>query len=794
MFYKFKMLGNHWFIMFSKNGENTFIYDDIDALRSFICENKAEIFISGENYNYDNKMIESLIGIDINTFPVSLDVTQEIVGGNNVKLDNCLANMNRKVFNYNISDDLSDEDLSKVIEELTYKIDFIKELYSKRIDYFEWRLGLIKEYGLPIESLHYSSGKLMEEIVSFNGNKMNSICIDPNLQKYIDSMPEVKKLADRLINTGINGQTVEFGDVLANISGFGLKSSCDNLCDTSGDNNYLYIDFNSFGPSIIINNGWLNELCDYPERYREVRDRRIDLKAKKDKFQSYYKGLINEFIGYIASSKNDSYDKNLVTSQVINGVLVIYTLYKLIEKYDVDVIEINTDGMIIKSHKKHNESIKYITQKMCKDLNMSCDVDVIKKIVHRNMQNYCVEFDDGSIKTIGAFNSMEKEMFKPSGKIYLSDALVDYYLNDKKDIMDIINSLVQKNDPVIFQELINKTSKSAPIYTCENGEIVELTSSVTRVVAVKDESKKPLYKKNSSGKLVPYNSKVKFEVVNDGLDNFDMSRLDLNYYFNEVKRNIVATSGRKVAMVDIDGTLVEDQDRKEVLIETLNEMKINMSEEEINYLDGSLGWAYLEFMSTCKKEKAHGNVETFALAIKNKCSRILGEDFDYVRFANIYLKEEEKQAERDTKVFSTVEEGINKLKCQGYDISIYTNGLPLVQKAKLKHLSFVGDIIHVGDLSNSYAKSSVKGYTDQLEQLKVKTGLDEVIMIGNGSSDVVPKTLNIPTFILLNGRSVDDLSKKIRNCNPKDGVYVVEDMVEVAKTLSKGSIKKQKNK
>ena len=121
-------------------------------------------------------------------------------------------------------------------------------------------------------------------------------------------------------------------------------------------------------------------------------------------------------------------------------------------------------------------------------------------------------------------------MFKPSGKIYLSDALVDYYLNDKKDIMDIINSLVQKNDPVIFQELINKTSKSAPIYTCENGEIVELTSSVTRVVAVKDESKKPLYKKNSSSKLVPYNSKVKFEVVNDGLDNFDMSRLDLNYY------------------------------------------------------------------------------------------------------------------------------------------------------------------------------------------------------------------------------------------------------------------------
>ena len=64
-------------------------------------------------------------------------------------------------------------------------------------------------------------------------------------------------------------------------------------------------------------------------------------------------------------------------------------------------------------------------------------------------------------------------------------------------------------------------------------------------------------------------------------------------------------------------------------------------------------------------------------------------------------------------------------------------------------------------------------------------------MIGNGSSDVVPNTLNIPTFILLNGRSIEDLSKTIRNRNPKDGVYVVEDIVEVAKTLSKGSIRKK---
>ena len=29
MFYKFKTIGNHWFIMFEKDGERSFIYDDV---------------------------------------------------------------------------------------------------------------------------------------------------------------------------------------------------------------------------------------------------------------------------------------------------------------------------------------------------------------------------------------------------------------------------------------------------------------------------------------------------------------------------------------------------------------------------------------------------------------------------------------------------------------------------------------------------------------------------------------------------------------------------------------------
>ncbi len=799
MFYKFKSIGNHWFIMFEKDDKRYFIYDDVESLRKFFNENKDSLFISGDNYHYDNKKIVSLLKCgtldgdvsytDTNSYlPISLDVTQEIVRSNDVRLDNCLLNLNRRVFNYNVSDEIQDSELKKVIEELKYKLDFIKEIYSLRKDYFDWRLGLIDEYFLPDEFVFHSKGRLMEDIVSFNGNKIHSIQIDKNLSKYMEEFPELRNLFDKIVASKQEKFVVNFGKTPVSISGQGLKDGLKNVVDNTGNNNYLYIDFNSFGPSMIINNEWLKDICDYPERYEMLRDRRIKLKSEKKIEQKYYKRLINSFIDCFNNKDSKGYNPNIGKSVVINGALIMYLVYLQIEKLGVDVIEVNTDGMIIKTDKGNNSKICEIVNNICNRLNMSCDVDEITKISHKNTQSYCVEFADGTVKKIGTFGKMEDDLLQTNSKKYLSECLLNYYLNNDNDIMNSLMNVFYRNDPTLFQEIINRNSNSSPLYIFEDGELVELTSSSNRIIAVKDEPKNKVYKLNSSGKLVPYNSKVNFELVNDGLDNFDMNRLDLDYYFKEIKRNIVATSGKKVAMIDIDGTLVEDQDRQEVLVSTLKKMKINLSDEETIKLGKEMDWAYLEFMSACKKEKGFGTVENFSVFIKNRCSSILGEKIDYNKFCKTYIKEEVDYAKKETRICPGVEEGIQKLKCQGYDIAIYTNGLSLVQKAKLNHLSFVGDIVHVGDLSNSYAKASKKGFVDQLGQLKINLELDDVIMIGNGTSDLVPKTLNIPTYILLNGRNEETLSKTIRNRRDSGGTFIVDDMVEVAKSLRKKPI------
>jgi len=800
IYYKFKLIGDNWFILFENNGKKDFIYNDREALIEYFNSNKDCIFVSGDNYFKDNYMLASIIkngnpndDIDYdemqNLLPVSFDVTQEIVRSNPVKLDTCLMNLNRRAFNYKISDSLNLKELEKVYEELDYKVNFIKELYAYREDYFKWRLDLIKEFNLPIKFVTHSKGRLMEDIVSFNGAKKNGITIDTNLYSIISKDNEMINLLNRLVNVKTESKTLNFGDLSVNIGNQGLLGGRDNYVDTTGENNYLYIDFNSFGPSIIVNNKLLDGIAEYPERYAMLMDRRIELKSKKELSQKYYKRLINSFIDCFNIEESLGYNPDVYKSIVINGVLVMYYLYKQIENLGIEVVEVNTDGMIIKCPENVNDEIRNIVNNLCKKLNMSCDVDKITKIAHRNVQNYCIEYEDGSVKKIGYFGKMENETLQTNSKKYLGVCLLNYYLNNEHNIMDKLKEILSSNDLTNFQEIIQRSSNSSPLFIFRDNEWIELTGNANKFVVVKDESKTPVFKKNDKGELVPYNTKFNFELIEDNFSNFDINRIDLDYYFKQVLSKVEATSGKKFAIFDIDGTLVEDQDDKVIIKESLKKMKIKLDDNDLEKFADKVHFSYLKFMSKCKSRKGYGSVENFAEFCKDECLSVLGETFDYNLFSKVYFSVAEKMAKKEINVYDGIEEGIKELRCQGYRIAIYTNGILKVQKAKLQHVPMCGKIIYIGALDNSYAKSTIKGVSDFANTIKADLKQDEIVMIGNGSSDIFPKTLNIPSYILLNGKDAKWLPKTIKNRAEKDdGVIIASDVRDVSKKLRKKPI------
>lgn len=557
VYFKFKNIKNHWFILFEDERENKdFIYDDIKALETYFKDHQKYIFISGGNYYNDEMLITSLIknrdlvskvtDEDVEKImPFSLDVTQEILKSVNLNLDLCAVNIGKKVFNYNISDQkLSSDDLNHVLEELSYKILFIKELFTSRTDYFNWRLQLIEEYQLPLTCIRHSKGRLMTDIVNFKKDKKieeHGFMIDPHLEKYIKSSSLLSSLYLKFLNHEKleSKEAVEtiFGNCFVKFIGQGIKGGLKNYIDCTGKNNYLYIDFNSFGPSILINNHWLEHVSDYPLRYQQLRDRRIWLKEKKDDTQEYYKRMINSFIDSFFNPDSDGYCPKIGKSISITGYLIMALVYEKLSNYNVEVIDANTDGLIVKCEERYNKVVKQTIKKLTDEFHMSCDVEVVKKISHKNTNDYCMLFEDGTVKKIGIFGKKEDQILQSNSMRVLSEPLVNYYLFHQNQIIrSTIESYLRKNDVTAFQKVMRKNKRSKVLYTYQNGEYIELTSMANRLFVVSDSSRNPVYVKKDD-KFVLYNSKVNYEVVND-LTDFDIKRLDINYYQQLVEHQI----------------------------------------------------------------------------------------------------------------------------------------------------------------------------------------------------------------------------------------------------------------
>ena len=105
-------------------------------------------------------------------------------------------------------------------------------------------------------------------------------------------------------------------------------------------------------------------------------------------------------------------------------------LYRLLEPFGISLIECNTDGLIVKCDKKKISSIRKTVSDLATKLNLSCDVDEVRKIVHFDEQNYIMEFNNGKIKHLGVFGAFQENPFYVTGIRAVDAALREYYLND----------------------------------------------------------------------------------------------------------------------------------------------------------------------------------------------------------------------------------------------------------------------------------------------------------------------------------------------------------------------------
>ena len=802
-----------------KTGEYKVIINSRFDLKDFLDEHKDAILIGANNYIDDDKLLASLVKepffirqVDDNDIasilPITLDVTQGIVRNSLIDYNNMVSSLWDKkgnIFPYKYA--LSSDDL---VKQLMDDVNLIKLFCQnkERDAFLNWKLDVIEKYNLPKEAYRYSYGDITRAILGLkipDENKRNrKIAIDPTLEKAINDMkdPFLNKLLIDLKKYYLEKVdreklSIKIDDCVVNFNDQGILGSMENdYIDTSkhSDYAYLYIDFNSFGPNILINNNWLDGVCTYPERYKEIKDLRIALKKDKNIQQLYYKYLLNSGLDYL----NKVYTKNgenIGLSLTVTGIMTMMLLYKRLSKYQTNLIECNTDGLIVKCPKNMVQSITNEVNNLANELNLSCDVDLVNKIVHFDTKNYVMEFADGSQKHLGDFGLFQTHEYYCSGIRAVEEALREYYLNGIP-VGITLRNIRNSNDLKAFQIVKKQKRNEKTKYIKESDKYEEYNRSSIRLFAVR-ESNNPLYVRNDKGLYQEYEVK-RGRSVKDGYYHFELSDqslpnihdIDLTYYVNECYKiinkhpvvkvpQIVNSMPKKNCFIDIDGALIKDKESHISFMTFYDSVKEIIPDEEINeaynLFEGKKGCLLLQFLSLCKKNKGYGNINNFAAFLKSK-NLFPGKNLTaYKKFIINFIENDKKNAFL-SKAFDDSKLLLDYLKSEGYNTITYSDWFKKVQEAKLSKHNFDTYMDEICTIDDYYAKSSIKGWTDLLTSLHVSED-DFNIMIGNGTNDLVPKSLNIPSIIvnhtgktvsakvLENGIIVHDFSEITKNPN-----------------------------
>lgn len=565
-FFDLEVYKYDWLAVFERDGSLTKIHNDSEALRSFLST--ISILVGYNNYSYDDKIIASILR-NIDPYetsqkilngkrfnlrlqnPITLDVMQELKG---VSLKEAQANLGLSIIetpiDFNLNRKLSKQEIEQVFEYCTNDVLVTKELFEKRESYFASKLEIVREFKLPAASMKKTRANLAAEVLkakpSTDKDRLK-LTYDKRLPKHELPKPVLdfyENIQSRY-QQGENFEDLEKEKFSFNLAGIehqygfgGLHAAKENY---KGEGNYMQIDISSYYPSLIINNNFITSI----DEFKKIYDTRMNLKASGDSKQGVYKILLNSTYGAMKSKYNKLYNPQMANNIVVNGQLIITHLICLLENF-AELIQTNTDGIIVRYEKSFEKSILNLLELFEERYNLKFDVDFIKKIAQKDVNNYVVMYKDGTIAAKGRFANFEGGDFERNSLAVIDKALVDYYMNGVKINRTVID--LWKNNKLEFFQTVAKAGK----YDGMAQEVLEENlfggldtagfkslQNVNRIFAAKDKRLGSVYKTREENETkytkVPYTSENCL-VWNDSLDKLDKRKINLNWYIKEIER------------------------------------------------------------------------------------------------------------------------------------------------------------------------------------------------------------------------------------------------------------------
>lgn len=462
--------------------------------------------------------------------------------------------------------DISLKDIDSILEYNLNDVMATYEFYKLSLDKIDLRKSLSKTYNISCRN--WSDSRIGEELI------LKLYC-----QKTSQDIKEVKEMRSNRLKIALNEvilpsisfKSKEFNTLLD-------KFKCSIISETKGsieesviykgfkydygtggihgciksgiyesDDDYMIIDADvgSLYPNIAITNEF------YPEHlgknfiivYNDIIELRMQAKkAGNSVLSDGFKLAANSVYGKSNDVNSFLYDPKFTMQITLNGQLLLTILIESLVNgiNDLQMLQVNTDGITVKIHKKDLDLYYSICKIWEKETKLNLEYVEYEKMVIGDVNNYLAISTKGKIKNKGRFEvdkvvGNEKAYHKDNSFRIIPLALQEFFVNNTpiedtiknhKNIYDFCGRQKFKGDDYGFINTINN-----------NQIIKEKQQKVTRY-----------YISNKGSSFIKHYAKGSIEIINKGYQvtifnkyenkQFDSYDINYNYYIKECNKEL----------------------------------------------------------------------------------------------------------------------------------------------------------------------------------------------------------------------------------------------------------------
>ncbi|HHY72686.1 MAG TPA: hypothetical protein GX497_05590 [Bacillus bacterium] len=553
LFYDFEVFKYDWLVVITDTdtkSEHVFV-NNAQALIEYYNEHKNDIWVGYNSRHYDQYILKGIVcGFkpqEVNEWIIvkkepgwkfykdfwKIQLFNYDVMTNKLRsLKQLEGFMGHDIRESSVSFDtdrnLTDSEIQEVIKYCRHDVHEAMHIFMENLEEFESQIELLKMFNLPLRNISKTKAQLSATILDakqplFPRDDEFNFSFPPTLRidKYTEVLDFYKENKDykKVLEIDVAGVPHLF-------AWGGVHGARNNYIGTG---HFINIDVASYYPALMIEYGYLSRNVKNPEKFREIRDRRLEYKAAKDKRQAPLKIVINGTFGAMKDKYNGLYDPLMANNVCIGGQVLLLDLIEKLEPY-CTLIQANTDGVLVKLHHYNDyELIDDICYEWEQRTKMELEFEEFVKVIQKDVNNYIVVDADGKYKSKGSYvkklNNLDYDL------PIVNEAIVNYFVKG----IDPEDTIASCTDLVKFQKIVKVSGKyDYAVYGNKR-----MNEKVFRVFASLDKNDKELRKvKDGLAEKIAYVPEHCF-IINDDVNVMEIpSKLDHWWYLELAKKRI----------------------------------------------------------------------------------------------------------------------------------------------------------------------------------------------------------------------------------------------------------------